>query len=178
MRALIERHEHAVFALLSRMMIGRGSRAVVEDLAQETFLKMFQALPRFDITGPARFSTWLLTIAARTALDACRRHGRESKRVVSSAHDDDGSGPHARQAAPAVFDIEASIKRREARRRIEHAAATLSDDQRAVLLLAEMHGFSHDEIAGVLEIEVGTVKSRLSRAKERMRHALDEVGHD
>src|SRR5512143_4044866 len=66
-RALVARYERPVFALLSRI-VGRGPE--VEDLAQETFLRAHRALPRFDLDGPARVSTWLLTIATRLALDA------------------------------------------------------------------------------------------------------------
>lgn len=177
LRALIEHHERAVFALLSRMLVGRASPTLVEDLAQETFLKMCVALPRFDVTGPARFSTWLLTIAARTALDACRRAGREGRHLSVVPLDDDASGPRARPSFAAPERADASLARREARVRVERAAAALTDDQRLVLLLAEWHGFSHAEIARALDVEEGTVKSRLSRAKERMRAALAEDAH-
>lgn len=69
-RAFVVRYERPVFALLSRLM-GRGRE--VEDLAQETFLRAFRALPGFDPDGPARVSTWLLTIATRLALDARKK---------------------------------------------------------------------------------------------------------
>src|SRR3954447_21718894 len=68
---LVERYQRPVFALLSRM-VGRD-RAAVEDLAQETFLRALRALPRFSLQGPARLSTWILTIATRLALDQLRR---------------------------------------------------------------------------------------------------------
>ncbi len=70
-RELVERHEVQVFALLGRMLLGRG--ALVEDLAQETFLRVFTALHRFDPAGPARLGTWILTIATRLALDELKR---------------------------------------------------------------------------------------------------------
>src|SRR5208283_5050811 len=69
MRAFVVRYQRPVFALLSRL-VGRGPH--VEDLAQETFLRAFRALPGFDPAGAARASTWLLTIATRLALDARR----------------------------------------------------------------------------------------------------------
>lgn len=177
LRSVIEHHERAVFALLSRMLVARASPALVEDLAQETFLKMCVALPRFDVAGPARFSTWLLTIAARTALDACKKSGREGRHVSLAPLDDDESGPRARPSPAAPERADASLARREARDRVSRAAGRLSDDQRLVLLLAEWHGFSHQEIARALDVEEGTVKSRLSRAKEHMRRALTEDTH-
>src|SRR5215831_16089459 len=68
-RTLVERYQRPVFALLGRMC----GHARVEDLAQETFLRVFRALPRFDRSGPARLSTWILTVATRLALDELRR---------------------------------------------------------------------------------------------------------
>src|SRR6185503_7206275 len=69
-RGFVVRYERAVFALLSRMM---GGGAQVEDLAQETFLRAYRAFSSFDVEGPARVSTWLLTIATRLALDGKKR---------------------------------------------------------------------------------------------------------
>src|SRR3954471_11351835 len=69
--ALIERYQRPVFSLLSRML--RGEHALTEDLAQDTFLRVLRGLPGFDVAGPARLSTWVLTIATRLALDHLRR---------------------------------------------------------------------------------------------------------
>src|SRR4051812_6236689 len=69
-RAFVVRHERMVFALLSRML---GHGAEVEDLAQETFVRAFRAFPSFDPMGPAKVSTWLLTIAVRLALDSRKK---------------------------------------------------------------------------------------------------------
>ena len=74
LRLFVEHYQRAVFALLSRVL---GQRPEVEDLAQETFLRAIVALPGFAPAGPARLSTWLLTIATRLALDVCRKRGRE-----------------------------------------------------------------------------------------------------
>src|SRR5215470_592892 len=72
-RALVEHYQRAVFALLSRMLAPSGRAALVEDLAQETFLRAFRALPAFDRGGRARLSTWILTIATRLGIDELRR---------------------------------------------------------------------------------------------------------
>src|SRR5262245_9009014 len=69
-RAFVETYQRQVFALISRLL---GRQPLVEDLAQETFLRAFRALASFDPRGPARLSTWLLTIASRLALDELRR---------------------------------------------------------------------------------------------------------
>ena len=156
-RAFVVRHERMVFALLSRML-GRGPD--VEDLAQETFVRAFRAFPTFDPNGPAKVSTWLLTIATRLALDDKKR-----KKLVGDADPDvetSGSTP------------EMAAARRELGNAIAEAAATLPDDQRAALILAEMHGLSIAEIAHALEIPENTAKTRLFRAREKMREALKD----
>ena len=156
-RAFVLRHEKMVFALLSRML-GRGSE--VEDLAQETFVRAYRAFPTFDPEGPAKVSTWLLTIATRLALDS-RKRRRVDSRAIDESHDAaTGSTP------------EISLERRELGRALSDAAAKLPDDQRAALLLAEVHGLSTAEIAEALEVPENTAKTRLFRAREKMRAAL------
>lgn len=156
-RAFVVRHERMVFALLSRVL---GPGPEVEDLAQETFVRAYRAFPGFDPEGPARVSTWLLTIATRLALDARRRKKRDP-----SALDPDSD--HASPSTP-----ERSLERRELGQAIQRAVDQLPDDQRAALVLDEFHGLSIAEIAGVLGVPENTVKTRLFRARQRMREAL------
>jgi RNA polymerase sigma factor (sigma-70 family) len=78
-RALVEHYQDAVFALLGRML-GRAGRAQLEDVAQDTFLAVFTGLARFAPAGPARLSTWILTIATRRAIDELRRPRLRSSR--------------------------------------------------------------------------------------------------
>jgi RNA polymerase sigma-70 factor (ECF subfamily) len=156
-RAFVVRHERMVFALLSRM-VGAGKEADIEDLAQETFVRAYRAFPGFDPAGPAKVSTWLLTIATRLALDARKR------KLIESPEDD---GEAARASSP-----ELTLERRQLGDAIAAAAAELPDDQRAVLVLAEMHGLSIAEIAAALEVPENTAKTRLFRARAKMRAAL------
>jgi RNA polymerase sigma-70 factor (ECF subfamily) len=158
-RAFVTRYERAVFACLSRML-GRGAH--VEDLAQEVFLRAFRAFPRFDLDAVAKPSTWLLTIATRAALDARKR------RVISIRPLEDASFvSHA--GTP-----ETERTRVELGHRIERAAAQLPDDQRAAFVLGEYHGFTMTEIATAMGIPEATAKTRLFRARERMRALLGE----
>lgn len=162
-RAFVVRHERMVFALLSRML---GRTPEVEDLAQETFVRAYRAFPTFDLAGPATVSTWLLTIATRLALDS-----RKKKKVGDASLDPVGE---ATAGAPATHATpELSLQRRELGRAIVEAAAALPDDQRAALVLAEMHGLSIAEIAAALEVPENTAKTRLFRAREKMRAALE-----
>jgi RNA polymerase sigma-70 factor (ECF subfamily) len=157
LRAFVVRYERPVFALLSRML-GRGPH--VEDVAQETFLRAFRALPAFGLDGPARASTWLLTIATRLALDS-----RKKKRLPRAP-------PEAARGVPDASTPETERARRELGWRLEKAAESLSDDQRAALLLSDVHGFSLAEVGEALGIPEATAKTRVFRARQHMREAL------
>lgn len=160
-RAFVVRYERMVFALLSRML-GHGPE--VEDLAQETFVRAYRAFPEFDLTGPAKPSTWLLTIATRLALDA-----RKRKRLDQTSLDDDDE--HAGRSSTGTTP-ELALERRQLGQAISEAAARLPDEQCAALVLAEIHGLSILEIAAALDIPENTAKTRLFRAREKMREAL------
>jgi len=154
-------HQRLVFAAIGRI-VGPGHGQIhVEDLAQEVFLKALRALPRFDPAGPAKVSTWLLTIATRVALSHLRRRRIQTEPL----HDVD---------APAIHPHEAV----DARQRILQAAATLTPEQRAVFVLKDVHGLTETEVAEALELDVSAAKSRLHRARARMRRALTEADHD
>lgn len=164
-RDLILRHQRAVGGLLQRMLRGSGLSSHVEDLAQETFLRVFKALSRFDPDGPAKLSTWILTIATRLALQAIER------RRLPTDPLDEGSIPSPWR------DPNDAADRVELGRRIERAVGALAPCQRAAFVLREYHGLDYAEIAEALEIDLGTVKSRLSRARRSLRAALEEVRH-
>src|SRR5688572_30921734 len=142
----VRRYQGSVHQLLSRLVVAHPE--VVEDVMQESLLKALHALPRFDPSGPAKLSSWILTIAARSGIDALRKHGRIHRKLEPMVE----GGPEDLFAA------------RELSRRVERAMIELPDDQRAVLVLRAYHDLDYPEIAEALGIEIGTVKSRLSRA--------------
>jgi RNA polymerase sigma-70 factor (ECF subfamily) len=148
--------QRSVFQLLSRLMVAHPE--VVEDLVQDSLLKAILALPKFDPAGPATLSTWVLTIATRTGIDALRKHAR----IRAVPEPEPSEGP------------EELVRARELERRVKRAMAELPDDQRAVLVLRAYHDLDYPEIASALEIEVATVKSRLSRARAALASALGE----
>lgn len=165
-RLLVERYQGAVFALLGRVL-GSRHRTFVEDLAQDTFLAVFRRLGEFSPAGPAKLSTWILTIASRRAIDLLRRKGP--------------AGAMAMGVAIVPDDIaEGGTDDRERRRlaaAIEGALAELAPAYRAAFVLYELHGLDYAEIASALEIDEGTVKSRMWRARAALRAALAEVRH-
>lgn len=162
-RAFVRCYEARVFALLSRLLPGRGA-AVVEDLAQDTFARAFAALPRFDARGPARPSTWLLTIATRVALDEAKRARRAPTDPLDDVDPPSPAASSEEHAARAALE-----------RRVRRAVVAMPEEYRAAFVLRVFHELSHDEIARALDVEEGTVKSRIARARAFVRDALAEV---
>ena len=158
-RALIERYRQPVHALIWRMLAGRA-RHRVEDLVQETFVRVLRALPGFDPAGPASLSTWMLTIASRLAINELRR----PESAALAAADE--------PAAPAGERADLGADRRRLAAAIGAGVASLPDGQRAVLVLREYHDLDYAEIAAALELDPGTVKSRLARARAALREHL------
>ncbi len=154
-RDLVTRFQQPVYSLIWRLLAGRP-RHRAEDLAQETFVRVLKALPRFDPGGPASLSTWILTIATRVALNELR------KPVTAELEGE----PVGRERA------DGDAERRRLGAAIGAGMATLPDGQRVVLVLREYHGLEYQEIADALELDVGTVKSRLSRARVALREYL------
>jgi RNA polymerase sigma-70 factor (ECF subfamily) len=164
LRVFVTCYQHRVFAFLSRSL---GAGPHVEDLAQEVFLRACGALSRFDGRGKARLSTWLLTIASRVAIDARRR------RRASGA-----APPLDAELSFAPETPETERRRQEIGRALERAAAALTDEQRHVFILAEFHDLDMSEIASVLGIPENTAKTRLFRARARLRVLLKGIWED
>lgn len=161
-RALFVHYHRQVHAFLWRMLAPHGARAVIEDLTQDTFLRGFAALRRFEPGGAARLSSWLLTIATRVALNELRRQKRKPDAQVDVDL----------IALPGGADPREEAERRATGAILARAIAALPADARAVLLLREYHDRSLDEIARALELPVGTVQSRLARARAALRESL------
>jgi RNA polymerase sigma-70 factor (ECF subfamily) len=158
-RSLVLQYQDAVFGLLWRFF-GRSARAdVVDDVAQDTFLAVYRSLPRFRPDGAARLSTWILTIATRMAIKAVRRPVPPSLPLdeVADVLQTDEPAPRALPQA------------------LARALDGLAEPYRIAFLLRAYHDFSYDEIAAALDIDVGTVKSRLSRARGQLQAALKEL---
>lgn len=160
-RAFVVRYQGIVFHTASRVL-GRAAPEL-EDVAQDAMLKCLDALPGFDPKGSAKLSTWIATITARTAIDALR-----ARRVVVplDALRDVRAAQHS--------EPDAALGDAQERARLAKAMEGIGPDQRAVMVLRVEHDLGLDEIARALKIEVGTVKSRLARAKQALLAALGE----
>lgn len=154
-RALIARFQPPVHALIWRLLAGRA-RHRVEDLVQETFVRVLRALPGFELAGPASLSTWILTIATRLALNELRR-----------------PEPAALELEPPAMErTDHATERQRLGAAIAACIAALPEPQRVVLVLREYHDLDYQDIARMLELDLGTVKSRLARARTKLRDDL------
>jgi RNA polymerase sigma-70 factor (ECF subfamily) len=157
-RDLIAAFERPVHGLIWRLLAGRA-RHRAEDLTQETFVRVLRALPTFDPAGPASLSTWMLTIATRLTLNELRRP--ETQEINSE--------PLAEERT------DAASERQRLGAAIARGVASLPDAQRAVFVLREYHDLDYQDIADVLELDLGTVKSRLARARSALREQLGDL---
>jgi RNA polymerase sigma-70 factor (ECF subfamily) len=163
---LIGRHEQRVFRLLMRMM---GTREEAEDVAQETFLSLHRHGRRFR--GDSRFSTFVYRVAANAALNRRRSLGRSRARVDKLA---------VRQAAGddlpySPRDPEDATLGLEMTEHVRAALQKLSPTLRMPVVLYDIEGLAYSEIAKVLSIAEGTVKSRIHRARQALREDLSGV---
>ncbi|HVL94988.1 MAG TPA: sigma-70 family RNA polymerase sigma factor [Solirubrobacteraceae bacterium] len=157
---LYERHSGVAFSLAYRMM---GTRNAAEDVVQEAFLNIWRSGARYERSrGSVR--TWILGIVHHRAIDALRR---------SSVHDRRRTGDEGiedRLEANERTDVEAA--RRDEARSVRDTMGTLPPEQSRVIELAYFGGFSHSEIAEMLEMPIGTVKGRMRLGLEKMRLGL------
>ncbi|MGE3182467.1 MAG: RNA polymerase sigma factor [Phycisphaerae bacterium] len=150
-----------------------GDRADAEDLVQEVFLSAFRAWDSFE--GRSHPKTWLYTIAARVCHRMHRKRASEPAAVASLDVDLPFDTPWIAAIPTAQSDAVQTEIRREAQEKIETAIAALPPDFRIPLVLKEIVGFSVPEVAEILGMEPGTVKSRVHRARLRLRSAVDAV---
>jgi RNA polymerase sigma-70 factor (ECF subfamily) len=160
-RLLVERYERPVFALLGRMLWRAGRESLVEDLAQETFVRVFRGLSTFGADGRNNVAAWILTIAARLAIDELRRQPPRAEPLDKVAF-----------AVATHVAADDESERRRVATAIERAVEQLTPEYRAAFLLREVHDMDYESIAEALRIDLGTVKSRLSRARAALRRAL------
>jgi RNA polymerase sigma-70 factor (ECF subfamily) len=149
---LIRRHQRRIFAIAMRFL---GNQADAEDLVQETFLRAWRAIGSFEPERP--FAPWLLKIASNRALTELEGRRRRPQEELSETL-------VARVPSP-----EEETERRRLEESLHVAVTALPEDQRMILLLRVMEGLSYRAIAATLDVPVGTVMSRLSRARETLR---------
>ena len=165
---LVRLYEKRVFALTMRMCKNADDAA---EAAQEAFLAVWQGLKFFR--GESSFSTWLYRLASNACVDLLRREGRHRAAAGPSLNDEEAA-VDATDPAPQPQE---ALERRDLKEQIEDGLRSLTPDHRQVLILREMHQLSYDEIAETLDVDIGTVKSRINRARKQLRKILLESGN-
>jgi len=162
---LVRRYQARVASHVARMV---GNRDDALDLTQEIFLKVFQALDRFN---PAyKFSTWLFRIAGNAAIDHLRK--RRLRTLPLETPDPEGPGPFAPQLRSTGLDPYGELRNLERGEAIRRAIQELPADFRELIALRHFAGLSYEEIAGVKNMPLGTVKNKLFRARAVLKDRL------
>ena len=167
---LVLDNQNRIYALALRLC---GDREEAADLAQEAFVKAWQGLSSFQ--GESSFSTWVYRLTTNLCIDHLRKkRRREAVESVVSLDATDGGW-----AEPADWesDPQRLLERSERGRALARGLARLPDWQRQALVLRELSGLSYQEIAAALDIDLGTVKSRIARARLSLRKVLLEDGN-
>ena len=167
---LVLEYEKAVYGITQRMC---GNAEDAADMTQETFIKAYNSLSSFR--GDSKFSVWLYRIATNVCLDFLRSKSRKPT-VSLSMEDDDGEEVEL-DIADESQSPERLLERGLTRDAVRRGLNALSPEYRQILLLREIQGLSYEEISDVLTLEVGTVKSRIFRARKRLCAFLLEDGN-
>ncbi len=158
---IVERYQSRVFNVAARIL---GNRASAEDVAQETFVSAYRAIGRFR---GGSLPAWLMRIATNASRDFLRAGRRRPAESLDEFLLDPGFQPSSSDPTP-----EQQALAGELGAAIQEAILSLPEDQRAVLVLVDVQGFSYEETSTATGASIGTVKSRLSRARARMRDQL------
>ncbi len=157
-RSLVERYQKPIYACLRGMV---HSHELADDLTQEAFIKAFQQLERFDEQYP--FFPWLRRIAVNAALTTLSSAAVRLRQPLD-------------ESQPAPEDLAEQIERNDFLAHIRNALLKLPEEQRVVFVLRTQQEMSYEEIADCLQVSTGTVMSRLSRARQRLKELLkDEI---
>lgn len=160
---LMAAHEKRMYAVALRMFANRED---AQDCLQEAMLRIYRSIGNFK--GQSSFATWVYRITMNSCLDELRRKKNKQSTSLDGLLDQ-GWAPADEGAAP-----EKHAMRSELRRELKRAIHELPEDMRSAVILRDVQGFSYEEIAQVLNVNVGTVKSRISRAREKLRGKLKE----
>lgn len=166
---LIEDYQKRIFSIAFRMIQNQEDAA---DLTQEVIIKIFKNLDKFK--GDAKFSTWVYRITTNTCLDELKKARRQNPTYSLDKEIETDEGSLAGQLPDKRPTPEESAERKAVRSGVNAAIGKLGDEHRQVIVLRDIQGFSYEEIAEILNCSVGTVKSRISRARKNLKKILSQ----
>lgn len=170
-RELLKRYERPVFSLIFRMV---RDRTLAEDLAQEAFIRAFNAIGSYNTSY--KFSNWIFKIANNHTIDHLRKRKLDTISIDGSPHAT--SSQEVSQTRLVVESTDESplelMEHRELGNQIEEAIGELREEYRTVILLRHVEGYAYEEIAEIMALPLGTVKTYLHRARHELK---DKLGH-
>ena len=171
-RELIGRYERPVFSLIYRLV---RHREKAEDLSQETFIKVLNALNRYDPSY--KFSSWIFKIAHNTALDLLRKKEPDTLSLDGSPHAETQSEVEATTVTAVSSDEspEEYAASKELGEVLERAIATLRPEYRTAIVLCHVEGRAYEEIAEIMGVPLGTVKTYIHRARNELKRQLEHL---
>ena len=162
---LISRYETKIYTIAYRYM---GNYNDASDLAQEAFIRVYRSINSFR--GESSFSTWLYRVVTNVCKDEMRRRSRQNT-VSMDEMIEKGRAPAAENKHK---PIEEMILRKELQDEVQAVLNSLSDDYRTIVIMRDIQGYSYEEISHFLKCSLGTVKSRLNRARNALKERLTE----
>jgi len=164
---LVAKYQRRVERLISRLI---RDPADVEDVAQEAFIKAYRALPQFR--GESAFYTWLYRIAVNTAKNFLVSQGRRPRPLADAPIEEDGESFDAADVVEDINTPDAVLHSRQVAETVNAAIDALPPDLRTALTLREIEGLTYEEIAEAMDCPIGTVRSRIFRAREAIAERL------
>lgn len=161
---LIDSYQKKVFNLCYRYLDNYDD---AEELSQEVFIKVYRAISGFK--EESSLGTWIYRIAVTTCIDELRK---KKKYTAVSINQDNGL--ELQDTEPGLYD---NYEKKETKKAIEDAIKSLHYDHRIVVVLRDMQGFSYEEISEIIDVPLGTVKSRIKRARENIKEYLIKTGN-
>jgi RNA polymerase sigma-70 factor (ECF subfamily) len=171
-REILRRYERPVFSLVYRMV---RDRTLAEDLAQEAFVRAFNAISSYK--SSYKFSNWILKIANNHTIDHLRKKRLDTVSIDGSPNATTGEGMSRTRLVIASEEESPQeyVENRELGGHIEEAIGTLRDEYRTAILLRHVEGYAYEEIAEIMEVPLGTVKTYIHRARGELKERLSHL---
>lgn len=167
---LVLEYENKVYNLAYRYT---NNEFDARDISQEVFLRVYRFLGQFN--EDSQFSTWLFRVASNVCKDTLRKKYAKNEMSFSAVSEDDEE--YSFDVPDLKYNPENELEKSEMRREISEGLQNISAEHREILIMRDVIGLPYENIAQVLELEEGTVKSRISRAREKMRIQLEKNGN-
>ena len=167
---IVQRYEVPLLNFIIRYI---GDPESAEDLTQETFIRIYKNVKRYR-KDKAEFRTWMYRIAANLCKNELRNRGRRSRIMVNSVSADDDSGDAIENAVDTTAGPDRQLEEKERQELLSQAISSLPDKLRTALILRDVQGMSYEEVSEIVGKPLGTVKSRINRARLMLKDRMAE----